>query len=38
MKTAITRQLAKILYAISTASQKAADRLVWLSRPEKHRH
>ena len=34
----ITRQLAHVLYAISTASQKAADRLLWLSRPEKHRH
>ena len=37
MKSAILRQLARTLYEISTASQKAADRLVWLSRPEKHR-
>lgn len=37
MKTAITRQLAHVLYAISTAAEKIADRLVWLSRPEKHR-
>ena len=33
----ITRQLAHVLYAISTASQKAADRLVWLSRRPEER-
>lgn len=35
MKNAILRQLARTLYAISAASQKAADRLLWLSRPER---
>ena len=28
----ITRQLANILYAISRATEKIADRLLWLSR------
>ena len=37
MKSTITRQLAKILYAISRAAEKAADRLLWLSRPERDR-
>ena len=33
----ITRQLALALYAISHATEKIGDRLLWLSRPEKHR-
>ena len=37
MKSAILRQLARTLYEISTASQKAADRLVWLSRRPEER-
>ena len=38
MKSAILRQLARTLYEISRATEKIGDRLVWLSRPEKHRH
>ena len=38
MKAAILRQLAHFFFAISRATEKIADRLVWLSRPEKHRH
>ena len=37
MKSTILRQIANILYAISRAAEKIADRLVWLSRRPEER-